>query len=73
MICLRKKIAILKIELCFHYISNIIFFFKRTPYLHKVNFFKIEICIKSERFINNISIDVWFVMIGQYLKGCKKI
>ncbi len=21
--------------------------------------------------INNISIDVWFVMMGQYLKGCK--
>ncbi len=74
MICLRKKIVILKIELCFHYISNIyIFFFTRTTYLHKGTFFKIEICIKSERFINNISIDVWFVMIGQYLKGCKKI
>ncbi len=28
---------------------------------------KIEICASSESWINNISIDVWFVMIGQYL------
>ncbi len=34
---------------------------------HKCKFFKIEIYASSERCINNISIDVWFVMIGQYL------
>ncbi len=28
----------------------------------------IEIYASSESWINNISIDVWFVMIGQYLK-----
>ncbi len=31
----------------------------------KCQFFKIEICTLSE--INKLSIDVWFVMIGQYL------
>ncbi len=31
------------------------------------SFFKIEIYTLSERGINNISIDVWFVMIRQYL------
>ncbi len=30
--------------------------------------FEIEIYTSSESGINNISIDVWFVMIGQYLK-----
>ncbi len=32
-----------------------------------VNFFKIEIYTSSESWINDISIDGWFVMIGQYL------
>ncbi len=31
-------------------------------------FFEIEIYASSESWINNISIDVWFVMIGKYLK-----
>ncbi len=31
-------------------------------------FFKIEIYASSDSWINNISIDVWFIMIGQYLK-----
>ncbi len=31
-------------------------------------FFKIEIYASSESWINNLSIDVWFVMIGQYFK-----
>ncbi len=31
------------------------------------NFFYIEIYTSSESWINNISIDVWFVMRGQYL------
>ncbi len=35
---------------------------------HKGQFFKIEIYATSESWINNISIDVWFVMIEQYLK-----
>ncbi len=36
---------------------------------HKGQFFsKSEIFTSSESWINNISIDVWFVMIGQYLK-----
>ncbi len=34
---------------------------------HKCQFFEIEISASSESWINNISIDVWFVMIGQYL------
>ncbi len=34
---------------------------------HKGQFFKIEIYASSESRINNLSIDVWFVMIGQYL------
>ncbi len=39
---------------------------------HKTNlkcqFFEIEIYTSSESRINNLSIDVWFVMIRQYLK-----
>ncbi len=35
---------------------------------HKGKFCEIEIYASSESWINNISIDVWFVMIGQYLK-----
>ncbi len=31
------------------------------------NFFKIEIYTSSKSQINKLSIDVWFVMIGQYL------
>ncbi len=34
---------------------------------HKVKFSEIEIYTSSESWINNLSIDVWFVMIGQYL------
>ncbi len=34
----------------------------------KCQFVEIEIYASSESWINNISIDVWFVMIGQYLK-----
>ncbi len=34
---------------------------------HKGQFFEIEINTSSESWINNISIDVWFVRIGQYL------
>ncbi len=34
---------------------------------HKGQFFEIEMYASSESWINNISIDVWFVMIGQYL------
>ncbi len=34
----------------------------------KCQFFEIEIYTSSESRINNLSIDVWFVMIGQYLK-----
>ncbi len=35
------------------------------PYKGQV--FKIEIYTSSESWINKLSIDVWFVMIGQYL------
>ncbi len=34
---------------------------------HKGPFIKIEIYTSSESWINNLSIDVWFVSIGQYL------
>ncbi len=33
----------------------------------KCHFFEIEIYASSESWINNIYIEVWFVMIGQYL------
>ncbi len=33
----------------------------------KCQFFEIEIYTSSESWINNLSIDVWFVMIGRYL------
>ncbi len=35
---------------------------------HKGQFFEIEIYTSSKRRINKLSIDVWFVRIGQYLK-----
>ncbi len=34
---------------------------------HKGQFFKIEIYTSSESRINKLSIDVWFIRIGQYL------
>ncbi len=34
---------------------------------HKGQFSEIEIYTSSESWINNLSIDAWFVMIGQYL------
>ncbi len=34
---------------------------------HKGQLFETEIYTSSESWINNLSIDVWFVMIGQYL------
>ncbi len=34
---------------------------------HKGQFLESEMYTSSESCINNISIDVWFVMIGQYL------
>ncbi len=34
---------------------------------HKGKFFEIEIYTSSESWINKLSIDVWFVRIGQYL------
>ncbi len=34
---------------------------------HKGQFFKIEIYAAPESWIIKLSIDVWFVMIGQYL------
>ncbi len=34
---------------------------------HNSQFFEIEIYTLSESWINKISIDVWFVMIEQYL------
>ncbi len=33
----------------------------------RVSFFEFEIYISSESWINKLSIDVWFVRIGQYL------
>ncbi len=35
---------------------------------HKGQFYEIEIYTSSESWINKLCIDVWFVMIGQYLK-----
>ncbi len=34
---------------------------------HKGTFLELEMYISTESWINNISIDVWFVKIGQYL------
>ncbi len=34
---------------------------------HKSQFFEFETSTSSESWINKIPIDVWFVMIGQYL------
>ncbi len=34
---------------------------------HKGQFFEFEIYISSESWMNKLSIDVWFVRIGQYL------
>ncbi len=34
---------------------------------HKGQFFEMEIYTSSERWINKLSIDVWFISIGQYL------
>ncbi len=34
---------------------------------HKGQFFEIEIYTSSERWLNKLSIDVWFDRIGQYL------
>ncbi len=34
---------------------------------HKCQFFEIEIYTSSESWLNKLSIDVWFVRIGQYL------
>ncbi len=34
---------------------------------HKGQFFEIKMYASSESWINKLSIDVWFVMIGQYL------
>ncbi len=36
-------------------------------YIYIVYIFEIEIYISYESWINTLSIDVWFVMIGQYL------
>ncbi len=41
---------------------------QKTPKGLKCQFLEIEMYASSESWINNISIDVWFVMIGQYLK-----
>ncbi len=45
--------------------------FKYVTMDHKTNrkckFFEIEIYTSSESWINKLSIDVWFVRIGQYL------
>ncbi len=35
---------------------------------HKGHFWEIEFYTSAESWINNLYIDVWFVMIGQYLK-----
>ncbi len=34
---------------------------------HKGEFFEIKMYASSESWINKLSIDIWFVMIGQYL------
>ncbi len=39
----------------------------------KCQFFAIDISTSYESWINNISIDVWFVMIGQYLADVQLI
>ncbi len=39
-----------------------------TKPVMRVKFLDIEIYTSSESWINHISVDVWFVMIGQYLK-----
>ncbi len=49
----------------FHKISLYVTLEHKTS--HESQFFEIEIYASSESWINNLSIDVWFVMIGQYL------
>ncbi len=39
---------------------------------HKGQFFEIEIYTSPENWINKVSIDVWFVRIGQYLESESK-
>ncbi len=46
-------------EKCYAYVTYV-------TLAHKT-FFKIEMYTSSGSWINNLSIDVWFVMIGQYL------
>ncbi len=47
-----------------HIMSNVTLEHKTSL---KCQFFKLEIYTSSVSCINNLSIDVWFVMIGQYL------
>ncbi len=52
------------------FIITYVFFILMTPdhkTSHKGQFFEIDIYTSSESWINNLSIDVWFVRIGQYL------
>ncbi len=55
-------------------VIKILFYITVTIYVtlnhktsHKGQFYEIEIYTSSESWINHLSIDVWFVMIGQYL------
>ncbi len=49
----------------YKYIQYIYIYIYKTS--HKGTFFKIEIYTSPERWINKLSIDVWFVRIGPYL------
>ncbi len=58
-----------------HFIALYLYYMSTTdPFVtqdhktsHKGQFLEIEIYTWSENWINNLSIDVWFVMIEQYL------
>ncbi len=55
---------------CEYSVSCIVILWHRLymwPWTTKPKFLEIESYTSSESWINNLSIDVWFVMIGQYL------
>ncbi len=58
---------VFRIVICFALIGHRTYVTLEHKTSHKGKFFQIEIYAVSERLINNISIDVWFVMIWQYL------
>ncbi len=64
----RRENALFKLKLLKFKNKNIFLYMTLEPKTsHKDQFSESEIYASSESWINNISIDAWFVMIGQYL------